>query len=75
MPKVQTTEMTENQALSSNPVRPVAKRTKPRKNDFLEPMQQIDRVLGIEDRWNKIKTNNETHRSLQLKVSRLRPKL
>ena len=38
-------------------------------------MQQVHRLLGIEERWNKVKINNETHRSIQLKVPRLRPKL
>ena len=74
MPTVQTTEMKENQELSTHPLRPVAKRTTPQRNAFLEPMQQTDRLLGIEDRWNKIKINNKTHRSIQLKVCRLRPK-
>ena len=40
-----------------------------------EPMQQIDYLLGTADRWNKIKINNETHRSIQLKASKLRPML
>ena len=74
MSTVQITEMTENQELSTHPMRPVAKRTVPQKSAFLEPMQQTDRLVGIKDRWNKVKINNRTNRSIQLKVSRLRLK-
>ena len=75
MRTVQTTEKTENQEVSTHLVRRVAKRTTPQRNVILEPMQQTNRLLGIEDRWNKSKLNNKTHRSKQYKVSRLRPKL
>ena len=75
MPTVQTTEKTENQELSTHPVKPVAKRTTPQRNAILESMQQTERLLGIEDRWNHLKINNKTQKSKKLKVSRLRPKL
>ena len=75
MPTVQTTEMTEKQELSTHLMRPVAKRTNSQRKAILDPRQQTDRLLGVEDRWNKVKINNKTHRSIQLKVSRLRPKL
>ena len=75
IPAVQTTEMIENQELSTHPVIPVAKRTTPERNAFVEPMQQTDCFLGMEDRWSKVKINNKTHRSKQLKLSWLRPKL
>ena len=75
MPTVQASEEKENQGLSTQPVKLVAKRTTPERNAILEPMQQTDRLLAIEDRWNKIKINNKTHRSIKLKVSGLRPKL
>ena len=41
--------MTENQELSTHPVRPVAKRTIPQRNVIFEPIQQTDRLLGIDD--------------------------
>ena len=75
MPRVQQTEMTENQELSTHPMRRVAKRSTPRRIVILEPMQQTDSLLAIDDRWNKIKFNSNTHKSKQFKVFRLRPKL
>ena len=75
MPLMQTTETTKNQKLSTNPVRPLVKRTTPQRSAVLEPMQQTDRLLGTEDRWKKIKINNGTHRLKEQKLSRLRPKL
>ena len=71
LPIVQTTEKTKNQELSNHPV---AKQTTLKRNAILEPMQQLDHLLGMEDQWNRVKLNNETHRSQQLKMSRLRPK-
>ena len=73
MSTVQTTEKTENQKLSTHPVRTVAKRFTPQKNVTLESMQQTESLLGIKDRWNRVKFN-KTNRSIQLKVSRLWPK-
>ena len=77
MPTMQTTEITENHELSTHPVRTVAKRATLHGNAILEPMQQMDRLLGTENRWNrnKIKINNETRRWKQMNVSRLRSKL
>ena len=75
LPRVRTTEKTGNQELSTHPVRHVVKRSTPHRNVILDPIHQPDRLLGIEDQWNKIKTNNKTHRSTQLKVSRLQRKL
>ena len=72
---VQTTEMTENQEVSTHLERPLAKRTTLQRIAILEPRQKTDHLFGLKDRWNKVKLNNETHRSIQLKVSRLRPKL
>ena len=40
---------------------------------FLEPTQQIDRLLGIEDPRDRFKINDETHRTMQMELSRLRP--
>ena len=75
MPTKRKTAMTENYALSTHPVRPVAKRTTPQRKVSLEPMHQTDRFLGKEDRWNKVKIDIKTHRSIKLKVFSLRPKL
>ena len=63
MPTVKTTEKTENQELSTHRVKRVAKRTTPKRNVILERKRQTKRLLGTEDRWNKIKINNKTHRS------------
>ena len=75
MPTMQTTEITENHELSTHPVRTVAKRAALHGNAILEPMQQLDRLLGTKNRWNKIKIDSETRRSKQMNVSRLRSKL
>ena len=75
MLKMKLTEMREKQEHSTDPVRPVAKQTSPQTKAILESMKQIDRIFGREDQWKNIKTNNETHRSVQMKVSRLRSKL
>ena len=47
---VQTTESAENQELSTQLVRPVAKRDTSQKNAILKPMEQTDRFLGQENR-------------------------
>ena len=73
-PTLQTTEMTENQELSTHLERPLAKRTTLLRIAILEPRQKIDHLFGLKDRWNKVKLNIETHRPIQLKVFRLRPK-
>ena len=62
MPIVQTTGITEKQELSAHPMRPVAKRTTLWRIAILEPMQQIDCLLGTVDRQNEVKINNPTHR-------------
>ena len=71
----QITEMTESQQLSTHPVRPAAKPTTAQRNLILEPMQQIDHPLGSEDRRDRIRVNGRTHRTMQMEVSSLRPKL
>ena len=50
-------------------VRPAAKRTTPQRNDVLEPMQQIDRLPGIEERGKKSKLT--TRHTDQINWSRL----
>ena len=72
---MQLTETKENEELCKHLVRLVAKLMFPQKNAPLEPMQQIDRLLGIEDQCRKARNNDKTHRTMQLKASRLRPKI
>ena len=52
IPTTQTPEMTKNRKLSAHYVRPEAEPTTPQENAIVEPMQQIERVLGLGDRWD-----------------------
>ena len=70
---MQITEMTKKE-LSTYPVRLVAKPTTPQKSAILELMQQVDHLLGIEDQWDRAKIKGRTHRTMLMKVARLRPK-
>ena len=45
----QTNELTQNHELSTHSVRPIAKPTAPQRKTFLEPIEQINLPLGIED--------------------------
>ena len=71
--RVQTTDMTENQKLSTHPVRPVDKLTTPYRNASSEPMQQIDRLLGTENELDRVRIDIISHRTTQMQVSRLWP--
>ena len=73
----QTNEMAENRKLYTHSLRTVAKRNILQRNDTLESMQQIDHLLSIKDRWERIKINSGEQRSVQLKMSpqRLKQKL
>ena len=51
--KIRTNETTENQDLSTHPVRLVVKTTSPQKNATWEQMQQKDRLPGTDDRKAK----------------------
>ena len=48
-----------NQKLFTHPVRHVARQTIPQRNVIMEPMQQIDRLHGREDRKDKIRSKKE----------------
>ena len=50
--------------MSTHLVRFVPKQTTLQRNAVLETMEQIDCLLGTEDRLNKMKISNETHRSM-----------
>ena len=52
-PTTQATETTKSQELHAHLERTVVKPTAPRRNAVLKPIRQIDRLLGIEDRWDK----------------------
>ena len=67
----QATETTSNQELSTYTERLVAKRITQQKNVIIEPMQQIDYLLGTEDRRDRIRINDKTHKIMQKKVPRL----
>ena len=71
--RVQTTDKTENQKLSTHPVRPVDKLTTPHRNASSEPMQQIDRLLGTENELDRVRIDIISHRTTQMQVSRLWP--
>ena len=71
---IQPTEMTVNHEQSTHFVRPVAKRTTPQRNAILELMQQIDSILGTKVRWERIRINDRTYRTMQIKVFRVRRK-
>ena len=62
--------LTEKQKPSTHFARPIST-----EKYYSEPMQQIDRLFGIQDRWKRIKINNTAHKAKQTEVSRLRPKL
>ena len=71
----QITETTENPELSTHSVRPMAKGNTPERNAILEPMQQTDCLLGIEDRQDKVKINNRILKTMQRRMARLPRKI
>ena len=66
---------TANQEMSTHHIRPVAKGTILQKKPVLEPRQQTDTHRGTEDRRDRTKIKDGKHRTMQMKVSRLRLKL
>ena len=70
----QATEVRKNCELSTHSVIHVAKGTAPQRKVCLESMQQKDRFLGIEDRWDAANLDNTIHTILQVRVSKLQPK-
>ena len=65
------TEPKESQKLSTHPVRHVGKQTTPQINATLEPMQPIDRLPGIKDRKDKIRSQKEPTKTTLMKLPRL----
>ena len=71
---IQSTEMTENQELSTHPVRPVVKPNNQQRNVSLEPSQEVDRLPGTEDRKERLRFKEELFKTIQMKVLKLQPK-
>ena len=61
--------------LSTHLVRPVAKWTTPQRNVTLEQTQLTDRLLGIDGRKDKTKSNREMLKATQTEKSKLQPEL
>ena len=66
---IQIIRKTEDQDLSSQPVRPVVELTTPQRNVTLEQTQQTVRLAAIDDRKNKIKSNIEECKATQMGMS------
>ena len=69
------TELKESRKLFIHPVRPVEKQTTPQRNVILEPMQPIDRLPGIEDRKDKIRSKKEPTKMTRMKAIKLQLKI
>ena len=65
------TEPKENRKLFTHPVRHVVRQTIPQRDDFMEPMQPIDRLPGREDRKDKIRSKKELFKMTQMKIASL----
>ena len=68
------TEPKESQKLFTRLKRHVEKQTTPQRNAILEPMQPIDRLSGIEDRKDKIRSQKEPIKVTLMKLLELQPK-
>ena len=66
---------TEDLDLSSHSVRHVVEPITPQRNATLEQTQQIDHLPGIDDQKAKTKTSKEMHKTTQMGMSKLQPKL
>ena len=69
------TEPRESKKLFTHPVRHVARQTIPQRIVIMEPMQQIDRLPGREDRKDKIRSKKEAIKMTRMKLFRLQPKV
>ena len=58
-----------------HPVRHVGRQTTPKRSATMEPMQPIERVAGIKDRKDKIRSKKEPTKMIQMKLLRLQPKI
>ena len=69
------TEPKESHKLFTYPVRHVERQTTPQRNANSEPMQPIDRLPGIEDRKDKIRSQKEPIKVTLMKLLKLQPKI
>ena len=72
---IQIIRETEGLDLSSHPVRPVVELITPQRNVTSEQMQLTDRLLGIQGRKDKTKSNREMLKATQMGLLKLQPKL
>ena len=68
------TEPKETRKLFTRPVRHVEKQTNPQRNATLEPMQPIDRLHGIEEWKDKIRSQREPIKVTLMKLFKLQPR-
>ena len=61
-----TKKKTENQGLSTHPVRPVVKLNFLQREVILEQMQLIDRLPGTDDWKDRIRSNKEMLKTIQM---------
>ena len=66
---------TEDQNLSSDPVRHRVELTTPQRDAILEQMQRIDRLHEIDDRKDRTKASKIMLKTTQMERSKLQPKL
>ena len=69
------TEPKEIQKLFTHPVRHAEKQTTPQRNATLEPMQPIERVPGIEDPKDKIRSKRRPTKVTRVNLPKLQPKI
>ena len=65
---------TENSDLSTHSVRPVVKLTIPRRNVIWEQTQLMDRLPGKDGRKDRIGSNKEKFKAIQIGIFKLQPK-
>ena len=66
---------TEDQNLSSHPVRHVVELTTPQRDAILEQRQRIDRLHEIDDRKDRTKASKKMLKTTQMEMSQLQLKL
>ena len=67
-------QKTENLDLSTHPMRPVVKLTLPQRNVILEQTQLIDRLPGTDGRMDRIRSNKEMPKTIEMGMFKLQPK-
>ena len=66
---------TEDQNLSSHPVRHVVELTTPQRDAILEQMERIDRLHEIDDRKDRNKASKMMLKTSQMEMSQVQPQL